>query len=121
VASRCTVLSFALAIYVVLAPAYKMLGLVVIAGGLVYQYDGNVRQQNFLVGVIAGRPRDKTQLWQNKVPEVALRSGWQVRVEFVFSIISYYVVALTPMVIAALGPLIFDGVWDIFVNLLLKI
>ncbi|KAF3330120.1 ankyrin repeat-containing protein [Carex littledalei] len=110
-ASRCTVISFTLAIFVVLAPVNKLLGILIV-GAAIFQYDGVGRDHLLTTRVISGRQGWK-QLFPNKLPEATLRQSLAAWLPYALSYIMYYADLLLPIVITAVVPLIMDLVWDI--------
>ncbi|KAF3332146.1 hypothetical protein FCM35_KLT03552 [Carex littledalei] len=110
-ASRCTVLSFALAIFVVLSPVNKLLGILIVVGAVIFQYDGFGRDYGFTTRVISRRQGLK-QLFRTKLPEATLRhnlpAAW-----FRYALSLMYCEALwLPIVFTAVVPLIMSLLWD---------
>ncbi|XP_078151110.1 protein ACCELERATED CELL DEATH 6-like [Carex rostrata] len=110
-ASRCTVISFTLAIFVVLAPVNKLLGIIIV-GAAVFQYDGVGRDHLLTTRVISGRQGWK-QLFPNKLPETSLRKSLAAWLPYALSYIMYYADLLCPILITAVVPVIMDLVWHI--------
>ncbi|KAJ4821422.1 Ankyrin repeat protein family-like protein [Rhynchospora pubera] len=117
-ASRCTILSFAFAIYVVLSPINKVLGILAILGAILCQYDLIGRDFNLASGVITQR-RGWKQVRQNKLPEATLRWSWPALFGYERFKFLYWLEMVFPLLCAGVGPLIIDQAWIICRSLII--